>query len=128
MEPVGADVTAHIQRLLPLARAPRRPLPVLHVLTTQSAGMTQGYIRTWLEESMALYNVVAEAGLTDEVNARLQRFRRRLAALGARVVHELGIWVEVEEAAAEENLEESAAVDRLPGRSIRSGLTMERNR
>jgi hypothetical protein len=117
MEPVGADVAAHIQRLLPLARAPRRPLPVLHVLTTQSAGMTQGYIRTWLEESMALYNVVAEAGLTDEVSARLQRFRRRLAALGARVVHELGIWVEVEEAAAEENLEESAAVARVVGRN-----------
>lgn len=111
------DSAAVIARLLPLVREPRRPLPVLHVLTTQSAGMTQGYIRTWLEESMTLYNVVAEAGLTGEVNARQQRFRRRLDALGARVVNELGIWVEVEEAASEENLEERAAVARVVGRN-----------
>ena len=106
-----------IDIFVPLALSPRRPLPVLHVLTTQSAGMTQGYIRTWLEESMTLYNVVNEAGLTAEVNARQQRFRQRLAALGARIVNELGIWVEVEEAAAEENLDEDTAVSRVVGRN-----------
>jgi hypothetical protein len=103
--------------LLAAAREPRRPLPVLHVLTTQSAGMTQGYIRTWLEESMTLYNLVAEAGLEERVSERQQRFRTRLTALGARVVRELGLWVEVEEAAAEEDLDEAAAVSRVVSRN-----------
>jgi hypothetical protein len=114
---LGAGTSAEIERLLPLAHAARRPLPVLHVLTTQSAGMTQGYIRTWLEESMTLYNVIDEAGLTSEVQVRQQHFRERLAALGAQIVQELGIWVEVEEAAAEEDQEESAAVARVVGRN-----------
>lgn len=114
---MGAEAASEIGPLRALSRGPRRPLPVLHVLTTQSAGMTQGYIRTWLEESMTLYNVVAEAGLTSEVSRRQQRFRERLAALGARIVHELGIWVEVEEVAAEEELEEDAAVARVVGRN-----------
>jgi len=114
---LGPEVAAGIDGFLPITKGPRRPLPVLHVLTTQSAGMTQGYIRTWLEESMALYNVVAEAGLTAEVSARQSRFRLRLAALGSRIVHELGIWVEVEEIAAEENLEEISAVARVVGRN-----------
>lgn len=99
------------------ALEPRRPLPVLHVLTTQSAGMTDGYVRTWLEESMALRNVVAARGLESDVDERLAFYRRRLAALGERVVGELGIRVEVEEAAAEEDLEEAAAVARVVGRN-----------
>ena len=99
------------------ALEPRRPLPVLHVLTTQSAGMTDGYIRTWLEESMALHNVVAALGLESDVDERLTFYRRRLGALGERVVRELGIWVEVEEAAAEEDLDEGAAVSRVVGRN-----------
>ena len=97
------------------ALEPRRPLPVLHVLTTQSAGMTDGYIRTWLEESMALRNVAAARGLEAEVDERRAFYRRRLSALGERVVRELGIWVEVEEAAAEEDLDEGAAVARVVG-------------
>ena len=99
------------------ALEPRRPLPVLHVLTTQSAGMTDGYIRTWLEESMALHNVVSARGLESDVDERLTFYRRRLAALGERVVRDLGIWVEVEEAAAEEDLDEGAAVSRVVGRN-----------
>lgn len=105
------------RRYRSLTTAPRRPLPVLHVLTTQSAGMTQGYIRTWLEESMTLFNVVAEHGLSEAVAQRQQRFRDRLTALGARIIDELGIRVEVEEAAAEEDLDESTAISRVVGRN-----------
>lgn len=117
LELLGDECAAEIDALTALTTAPRRPLPVLHVLTTQSAGMTQGYIRTWLEESITLYNVITELGLTSQVEARQQRFRRRLGALGARIVDELGIRVEVEEAAAEEDLSETAAVGRVVGRN-----------
>ncbi len=109
--------TARARSLHRGALEPRRPLPVLHVLTTQSAGMTDGYIRTWLEESMALHNVVAARGLESEVDERRAFYRRRLCALGERVVRELGIRVEVEETAAEEDLDESAAVSRVVGRN-----------
>ena len=32
-----------------------RPVPSLHILTTESAGMTEGYVQSWIEEEMALY-------------------------------------------------------------------------
>ena len=114
---VGGGQSLAWERFGPHALAPRRPLPVLHVLTTQSAGMTEGYVRTWLEESMALYQVIESAALGGEVEERQKRFRQRLNALGACIIRELGIWVEVEEVAAEEGIDQGAAVGRVVGRN-----------
>ncbi|MHB9133693.1 MAG: hypothetical protein ACYDBB_21730 [Armatimonadota bacterium] len=100
-------------RLAQIAHLPRRPLPVLHVLTTQSARMSDGYIRTWLEESMALYNVVRANGLEKNVKERMAGYRTLIADLGARLVRELGMWPEVEEVMALEKLSEARAVSRI---------------
>ena len=89
---------------------PHRELPTLHVLTTQSAGMTEGYIRTWLEESMALFNIVSASDLHDKVKERQTEYKQRILRLGHQIVNELGIWVEVEEMAAREHIEEDAAL------------------
>ncbi|MEE2659769.1 MAG: hypothetical protein VX733_14770 [Candidatus Latescibacterota bacterium] len=109
----GAQLDGNFQEVF---RA-RRPLPVLHVLTTQSAGMTDGYVRTWLEESMSLASVVQAQGLEEAVDERIQHYRQRLRALARQIIHELGIWVEVEEAAATEDIAEEAAVSLVLGRN-----------
>ena len=115
---------AQLERWAEEALLPRRPLPTLHILTTQSAGMTEGYIRTWLEESMALFWAVEQEGLQQAVEERQARYRTRIEALGDRVIGELGIWVEVEEAAARGQLSEGAAVRRVVGsnRSVQEEL------
>jgi hypothetical protein len=109
----SGDFEASISRLAPDALMPRRPLPALHVLTTQSAGMTEGYVRTWLEESMALYRLAEDHGLGEAVKARRQWQAARVGALSEQLIRELGLWVEVEELRAGEALSESAAVDRV---------------
>jgi len=93
----------------------RSELPTLHVLTTQSAGMTEGYIRTWLEESMALYNIVCQHDLHAQIEERQLFYADRIALLGRQIVRELGIWVEVEEIASREQLSEGAALRRVIG-------------
>jgi len=99
----------------PVAELPRRPLPALHVLTTQSANMTDGYIRSWLEESMALANVVRAHGLTDAVDARRAEFDAEIETLGAAIIDELGIAVEVETLVATEQISRADAVHRIIG-------------
>ena len=107
------DFATELERLCPLALQPQRSLPTLHVLTTQSAGMTEGYIRTWLEESMTLYNIVADKGLQQEVSARREFYAARIHSLGEKVIRELGIWVEVEDVITREQLDVAAAVQRV---------------
>ncbi len=106
-------VQAEAKRLAAIAQLPRRALPCLHVLTTQSARMSDSYVRTWLEESMALFNVVRAHGLADEVKVRIAGYRASITALGARLIRELGMWAEVEEAMALENIPEGVAVGRI---------------
>ena len=53
-------------RLESLALRRARPVSSLHVLTTESAGMTEGYVQSWLEEEMALFNTVNAHGLEAE--------------------------------------------------------------
>ncbi len=108
---------ATVARLLPQAGQTRRLLPTLHVLTTQSAGMTEGYVRTWLEESMALYNAVESLGLHQEVRTHQEAYLARIRLLGEQVIRELGIWVEVEETCAREQVSPGAAVQRVIGRN-----------
>lgn len=109
----GGDFGHAVSRLRPEALKPRRALPTLHVLTTQSAGMTEGYIRTWLEESMALFNIAEERGLHEEIARREEFFSARLLGLGEKVIRELGVWIEVEECRVREGISQAAAVHRL---------------
>ena len=104
-------------RLSKHALQPRRALPTLHILTTQSAGMTEGYIRTWLEESMALFNIAEDLGLHDEIAKCEEFFKVRILSLGEKIIRELGIWVEVEEMIAQDQIPQNAAVLRLINRN-----------
>jgi hypothetical protein len=98
-----------------LAVLPRRPLPVLHVLTTQSARMTDGYIRTWLEESMALAGVVSAHGLGDAVKKRMADYEREIERIGESLVAELGLEVEIETVIAAEGTSRASAIRRVVG-------------
>ena len=104
-------------RFKALTFKPRRPLPTLHVLTTQSAGMTEGYIRTWLEESMALFNITEALALHAKVTEREAFFAARILSLGEQVIRELGVWIEVEELCASEQIPQTAAVIRVINRN-----------
>ncbi|HEY3376852.1 MAG TPA: hypothetical protein VGL77_05095, partial [Armatimonadota bacterium] len=108
-----ASVRDEAARLQQIAHLPRRQLPALHVLTTQSARMSDGYIRTWIEESMALFNVVRAHGLEKEVKEKMGGYRRLISGIGARLIRELGMWTEVEEVMAREDLSEDRAVARI---------------
>lgn len=111
------DFDAEVARLSPQAFTPRRALPALHVLTTQSAGMTDGYIRTWLEESMALFNIAEDLGLHQSIAEREAFFAARILHLGEKIIRELGVWIEVEAICADEQIEQGPAILRLLGRS-----------
>ena len=75
--------------------------------------MTDNYICTWLEESMALFNVVRAHGLREEARAKQAGYRRLIGELGARLIRELGMWAEVEELMALANLAQDQAVARI---------------
>lgn len=104
------DFEQELDRYKVIALKPRRQLPALHVLTTQSAGMTDGYIRTWLEESMALFNIIDDLGLHEAVAQRQALFAERMLYLGEKIIRELGIWVEVEELRINGQYSETAAL------------------
>ena len=103
-----------------------RSLPSLHVLTTQSARMTDGYIRRWIEESMALRNVVRDRGLEPQVRKRMAEFERRIGDLGEQLLKELGMWVEIEEVMAIQRLSQKQAVERViwASRTIQHELSL----
>ena len=111
------DFDREMARLRPQALHARGALPTLHVLTTQSAGMTEGYIRTWLEESMALFNIAEDLALHEEIAERQAFFSARILSVGEKVIRELGIWIEVEELVAREQISQKAAVLRMVDRN-----------
>ena len=69
----------------------RRGLPSVHVLTTLGPGETEINVENWLEESMALFNVSRARGLEERVQGRVEEYRRRLVAIGERLVKELDL-------------------------------------
>ena len=114
------------EQILPWTDLPRRPLPTLHVLTTQSANMTNGYIRSWLEESMALYNVVQANGLESAVRERMASYRSLSEKIGAMLIGELGLDVEVDTIMAREGVSRSSAIGKVSGanRMVQSQLSL----
>ncbi|MFB3786846.1 MAG: hypothetical protein ACE15F_10815 [bacterium] len=97
-------------RMKPWAGLPARKVPSLHILTTESAGMTEGYVQTWIEEEMALYNVVRREGLEGEVQQRMGEFRARVQSVARQVIAEFGMSVVIDEVMAQQRLPEPAAV------------------
>ncbi len=89
---------------------PTRPVPSLHILTTESAGMTEGYVQTWIEEEISLFNVIRNEGLEDEVKKRMDQSRTRVLTIGKKVIEEFGMNVVIEEVMAQQRLPEPAAV------------------
>jgi len=87
-----------------------RPVPTLHILTTESAGMTEGYVQTWIEEEMSLYNVIQGEGLQDEVQKRLGRYRSRMIRIGEKIIHDFGMDVVIDEAMAEQRIDRNRAI------------------
>jgi hypothetical protein len=104
----GLDSETH--RLAALAERRLRPVSTLHVLTTESAGMTEGYVQTWLETEMALYNVIKAYGWQSEVQERLDAYRTRITALAEKVVGELGMEAVVQEMISENGMPRAAAL------------------
>ena len=103
------------QTYLPVALRRTRPVSSLHVLTTESAGMTEGYVQSWIEEEIALYNVVRAHGLEDEVRLEVSTYRKRLYEIGKRVVDDLAMGVVVEEVMADERFSPELAVSTVVG-------------
>ncbi len=101
---------AEVARLALLAERRRRPLSTLHVLTTESAGMTEGYVQTWLETEMALHNVIRAHGWQGEVQKRQECYRTRISALADKVVGELGMEAVVQEVMNENGVPRGAAL------------------
>ncbi len=87
-----------------------RPVPTLHILTTESAGMTEGYVQTWIEEEISLSNAVRGEGLREEVKKRLDRYRNRMIHIGEKVIHEFGMEVVIDEAMAEQRIDRNRAI------------------
>ena len=105
-----AKLGGGFDRLQSAALEPTRPLSSLHVLTTESAGMTEGYVQSWLEEEMALFNVIRAQGLEGDVEKELKIYRDRIFELGRRVIADLGMEIVVEEVMAEERISHTLAV------------------
>jgi galactokinase/mevalonate kinase-like predicted kinase len=91
----------------------RRSVSTLHVLTTESAGMTQGFVRTWLEEEMTLYNAVKANGWEGEVEDRMKSYSRRLEVINRKIINEFGMWSEVEEAKIVNDIKDDSAAIRI---------------
>lgn len=104
-------VQGEAERLAALAERRLRPVSTLHVLTTESAGMTEGYVQTWLETEMALFNVIQARGWQGEVQERLGAYRTRIAALAEKVVGELGMEAVVQEMINENGMPRAAALN-----------------
>lgn len=107
------QVRQEAERLARIADQPRRAVPALHVLTTQSARMSDNYVRTWIEESMAIFNVIRAYQLGAVVNEKIAGYRTLVTELGNYMIDELGMRAEVEELKALENLPEAMAVSRV---------------
>jgi hypothetical protein len=116
---VSSVDSARFERLLaatrPWANLPRRQIPTLHVLTTQSANMTNGYVRSWVEESMAIANVVRAHDLDSAVKERMAGYSALIEELGEALIDELGLGVEIDTIMAREGVNHSSAVRRIVG-------------
>ncbi|HNT36755.1 MAG TPA: hypothetical protein PKH07_17335, partial [bacterium] len=98
-----------VERLLPHIAKKTRKTPNLHILTTESAGMTEGYVQSWIEEEMALFNVIRGRGLEQKVAERMALYRDRISAIGQRVIDDFGMSVVVDEVMAEQKLNRAQA-------------------
>jgi hypothetical protein len=67
----------------------RRALPCIHVLTTLGPGETEINVETWLEESMALYNICKAYNLSSEVEKKMEQSQERIISVGKEVVKKL---------------------------------------
>jgi len=92
-----------------------RPVSSLHILTTESAGMTEGYVQSWVEEEMALVNVVRAFDLEDEVEEEMATYRQRMYEIGRKVIDDLGMGVVVEEEMADQRFTPPMAVGTVVG-------------
>ncbi|MBD3268444.1 hypothetical protein GF373_17390, partial [bacterium] len=109
-EKAKGQVAKEAENLVEYTTFPTRRTSSLHILTTESAGMTEGYVQTWIEEEMALYNVIRSEKLEDEVNKRVGNFRTRIQTIGKKVIAEFGMEVVIDEVMAQQRLPEPAAV------------------
>ncbi|HQP99549.1 MAG TPA: hypothetical protein PLY86_13905, partial [bacterium] len=105
----SADLQREAERLGARALERLRPVPSLHILTTESAGMTEGYVQSWIEEEMALYNAIKGEGLGQEVRSRLGRDRNQITRIGKRVIHEFAMDVVIDEVMADQRIDRERA-------------------
>ncbi|MDP8229601.1 MAG: hypothetical protein P9L93_00685 [Candidatus Gorgyraea atricola] len=99
-----SDLTEKAVALEEEAYKKRRPVTTVHILTTESAGMTGGFVQTWLESEMSMYNLIKGEGWEKEVEDKVDEYKQRLNALNMSVINDFGMWSEVEEAKVLNNL------------------------
>jgi len=99
------------ERLTQRADKKRRDLPNLHILTTQGPGMTKTLAQTWLEETMALRNVIRSRKLEKKVEKKVAEYKKRIQAIGKKIIEEYGLWPEVEEVMATQKKSEGEAIE-----------------
>ena len=105
-----AHLTGEAQRLGSRRMERLRPVPTLHILTTESAGMTEGYVQSWIEEEMAVYNAIKGENLEGDVRERLSRYRSRLTRIGEKIIHEFAMDVVIDEVMAEQRIDRERAI------------------
>ncbi|NQT89722.1 MAG: hypothetical protein HQ558_00515 [Candidatus Omnitrophica bacterium] len=66
-----------------------RSSPLQEVLTTESAGMTEGYPQTWTEQEMEYYNVIKWMNLGEEVSEKRAEYRSLLHEAGSLIIQRL---------------------------------------
>ncbi len=108
-----------------LACTNKRNLPNVHVLTTLGPTETESNIAPWLEESMALFNIIRHYRLEDKVNDKVSRYRGQIGAVALKVIDEEELEGELLRVMAENGLDERNMKERSRGAMILLGLYPE---
>ncbi|MDO8730182.1 MAG: hypothetical protein Q7J69_03220, partial [Candidatus Omnitrophota bacterium] len=93
----------------------RRPLPQWIMGTTEAPGLTEAFVLSWLEEEMALRNVIRAANHEQDVRDLLKRYKQQLVEMGRVVLREFGYERQIDARAAEQDIAPEEAVLDLIG-------------
>ena len=86
-----SQVSQRVEELGKLVAKRRRDLPNVHVLTTLGPGETEN-VESWLEESMALFNVSRAHDLeSGSVQKRISDYQKRIYYVGEKIVQEMDL-------------------------------------
>ena len=92
------DFEKRLSRIAPYWDWKARRMPTLHDLTTQAPGLTEAYIETWVEEEMALINILEDKPVEQaQMKALGDDYQKRVLNCTRQVLGEYGMTPLVEE-------------------------------